>query len=51
MLNIKNNYRKNNLSTNNLELNSNIDGRWSDNAILSVGSNHINYYPTPINIT
>ena len=35
----------------NSELNLNIDGRWSDNVLLSVVSNHINYYPTPINIT
>ena len=51
MLHIQKNYKTNNLPKNNLELNSNIDGRWSDHVLLSVGSNHINYYPTPINIT
>lgn len=33
------------------ELNNKIDSRWSDQAILSVGSSHLNYYPTPVNIS
>jgi len=27
------------------------DGRWSDHPLLTVVSNHIVYYPTPINLT
>jgi ubiquinol-cytochrome c reductase cytochrome b subunit len=42
---------KKNFSNSSLELNTSIDSRWSDHSLLSIVSNHLNYYPSPTNIS
>jgi len=51
MISLKNNKIKKNFIENNSELNLSIDGRWSNHTLLSLVSNHINYYPTPTNLS